>query len=56
MVQAFGFYAQKAPSCFIWVGTGGGSPKHSTTFKVDEQFIKLATRTMVTVALEFLNQ
>lgn len=52
--EDFGFYAQKAPSCFVWVGTGGGSPKHSSTFQVEEKYIKMATKTMITIALDFL--
>ena len=54
--EDFGFYAQKVPSCLVWIGTGGDSPKHSSKFCVDEDYIKLCTRTMATVALEYLTQ
>lgn len=54
--EDFGFYAEKAPSCMIWVGVGSDSPKHSSTFCVDERYIKLCTRSMATVALEYLTQ
>lgn len=52
--EDFGFYSQKAPSCLIWVGVGGDAPKHSPGFHVDERYIKLCTRAMASVALEFL--
>ncbi|WP_294150215.1 M20 family metallopeptidase [uncultured Clostridium sp.] len=52
--EDFGFYAQKAPSCMVWIGTGGGSPKHSSTFQVEEPFLKLCTRTMAAVAVNYL--
>ncbi len=54
--EDFGFYSQKAPSCLIWVGVGGDAPKHSPDFWVDERYIKLCTRAMAAVALEFLTQ
>lgn len=53
--EDFGFYSQKAPSCLIWVGVGGDAPKHSPGFHIDERYIKLCTRSMAAVALEFLN-
>ena len=54
--EDFGFYSQKAPSCLIWVGVGGSAPKHSSDFCVDERYIKLCTRSMAAVALEFLTR
>lgn len=53
--EDFGFYAQKAPSCFIWVGTGGESTNHSPKFTVEERYIKLCTRAMALFSLEYLN-
>jgi len=53
--EDFGYYSQKAPSCLIWVGTGGDAAKHNPGFRVDEAYIKLCTRAMATVAVEFLN-
>lgn len=52
--EDFGMYSQVAPSCLIWVSAGGRAPKHSPEFVVDEQYIKLCTRTMAMVAVEFL--
>lgn len=54
--EDFGFYSQKAPSCLIWAGVGGDAPKHSPEFHIDERYIKLCTRSMAAVALEFLTQ
>lgn len=54
--EDFGFYSQKAPSCMIWVGVGGNSPKHSPGFCVDERYIKLCTRAMAATALEYLTK
>ena len=54
--EDFGFYSQKAPSCMIWVGVGGNSPKHSPGFCIDERYIKLCTRAMATTALEYLTK
>ena len=54
--EDFGFYSEKAPSCLIWVGVGGDAPKHSPCFHVDERYIKLCTRAMATVALEYLTR
>lgn len=54
--EDFGFYSQKASSCLIWVGVGGSAPKHSSDFCVDERYIKLCTRSMAAVALEFLTR
>jgi len=53
--EDFGYYSQEAPSCLIWVGTGGDVPKHNPVFCVEEKYIKLCTRAMSMVALEFLN-
>lgn len=54
--EDFGFYAQRAPSCMIWVGVGGDEPKHSSTFQVKEPMIKLCTRAMSAVALSYLSE
>ena len=54
--EDFGFYAQKAPSCFIFIGTGEYAPAHSQKFQVDENYIQLCTRLMSLFALEFMNQ
>lgn len=55
--EDFGFYAQKAPSCLIWVGTGGASPtNHNPHFTVEEPYIKLCTRAMTLFALEYLTK
>lgn len=52
--EDFGFYAQTVPSCFIMVGTGGGIPKHSKDFIVEEPYIKMCTRAMLAVAADYL--
>jgi len=54
--EDFGMYSQIAPSCLIWVSAGGREPKHSPGFVVDEDYIKLCTRTMSMVAVEFLQR
>lgn len=55
--EDFGFYAQKAPSCLIWVGTGGDSPtNHSPHFTVEEPYVKFCTRAMTLFALEYLTR
>ncbi len=53
--EDFGFYAEKAPSCFITVGTGESSPPHTEKFMVNEDYIKLMTRAMSLLAVEFMN-
>lgn len=52
--EDFGFYAQKVPSCFVLVGTGNYAPAHNQFFQVDDQYIKLLTRTAALAAFEFL--
>lgn len=52
--EDFGFYSQKAKTCYIMMGTGEGAPVHNPGFKVDEAYIKLAARSMAAVALEYL--
>jgi amidohydrolase len=52
--EDFGFYSQIAPACLIWVSTGGRASKHNPEFFVDEKYIKLCTRTMAMVAVDFL--
>ena len=54
--EDFGFYAQKAPSCFIRMSTGDFAPAHSGDFKVDENWISLMTRVMCLAAVEFQNE
>lgn len=50
----FGFIASKVPSTYYMVGTGDHAPAHSSNFFVDEDYIKLCTRTMTIAALEAL--
>lgn len=52
--EDFGFFSQKVPSCYIMMGTGEGAPVHNPEFKVDETYIKLASRTMAAVAIDYL--
>lgn len=52
--EDFGFYAQKAPSSFLRIGTGDFAPGHNGHFQVDEAYIKLATRIMALASVEFL--
>lgn len=52
--EDFGFFAQKVPSCYYMVGTGQYAPAHNSNFFVNENYIKLCTRTMVLAALEYL--
>lgn len=53
--EDFGFYSQKAPTCFIWVGTGDTASNHNPKFMVEEPYIKLCTRSMSMFAVNFLN-
>lgn len=53
--EDFGMYSQLAPACLIWVSTGGHVSKHNPGFVVDEKYIKLCTRTMAMVAVDFIN-
>ncbi len=52
--EDFGFYAQKAPSCFIRVATGAYAPAHNEKFQIDEAYIKLFTRIMSLLAIRYL--
>lgn len=54
--EDFGFYSQKAPSCMIWVGTGGHVSQHNPNFIVEEPYIKLCTRAMSLFAVKYLTQ
>ncbi len=54
--EDFGFFSQKAPSCMIWIGVGGDAPLHNPEFQIDERYIKLCTRAMATVAMEYLTR
>lgn len=39
-----------------WSQVNSDAPKHSPGFRVDERYIKLCTRSMAAVALEFLTR
>ncbi|MBF4692507.1 M20 metallopeptidase family protein [Fusibacter ferrireducens] len=52
--EDFGFYSQRIPSCFYWVGTGNLAPAHSGDFMIEEKYIKLCLRSMATIAFEYL--
>nr|WP_300001700.1 M20 family metallopeptidase [Tissierella sp.] len=54
--EDFGFFAQKIPSLYYLVGTGGGKSAHSSEFYVEEKWIKLCTRSMVVGAINFLSE
>lgn len=53
--EDFGYYGQKVPSCFMFIGTGEYAPAHNQKFQVDEQYIKFCTRIMAMAALEYMN-
>lgn len=53
--EDFGFYSEQLPSIYYMVGTGDYAPGHSSTFYVDEKWIKFCTRTMLIGALKILN-
>lgn len=53
--EDFGFFSQKIPTLYYMVGTGDRAPGHSSKFFVDEDYIKLCTRTMVLASLFYLN-
>ncbi len=52
--EDFGFYSQKAPSCFIWVGTGASEDLHNPQFQANDQAITICTRVMTLLALQYL--
>lgn len=52
--EDFGFFSEKAPSCFIRVATGDFAPAHNELFQVDESYIKLMTRIMCLAAVNYL--
>ncbi len=52
--EDFGFYTEIAPSCFIFIGTGGGVSMHHPDFHVKDQSVKLCTRTMALMAMDFM--
>ena len=54
--EDFGYYGQKVPSCFMFIGTGEYAPAHNQKFQVDEKYIKFCTRVMALAALEFMNR
>ena len=54
--EDFGYYGQKVPSCFLFIGTGEYAPAHNQKFQVDEQYIKFCTRVMALAALEYMNR
>lgn len=54
IAEDFGFFSQKVPSCFIQIGTGHYAAAHNQQFAVDEDYIKLCTRSMALIAIEYL--
>lgn len=54
--EDFGYYGQRVPSCFLFIGTGEYAPAHNQKFQVDEQYIKFCTRVMALAALEYMNR
>lgn len=54
--EDFGFYAQKAPSCFIKMAVGEYASAHNEHFMVDEHWIQLMTRVMCMAAVAFQNE
>jgi amidohydrolase len=56
------FFAQAAPGLYVFVGVtprdqdpSKAAPNHSPNFFVDESALVVGTRTMATLALDFLN-
>lgn len=54
--EDFGFFSQEVPSVYYMVGTGDNAPGHSSKFLVDEEWIKLCTRTMTLASVNYLNE
>ena len=54
IAEDFGFYSQKVPSCFVQVGTGHYADAHNQKFAIDEEYIKLCTRSMALMAMKYL--
>ena len=54
--EDFGFFAQNVPVCFYMVGTGDYAPAHNPDFFVNEDYIKLCSRTMLLGALSYLGK
>lgn len=53
--EDFGFFSEKIPTLYYMIGTGDTAPGHSSRFLVDEDYIKLCTRTMVIASVVYLN-
>lgn len=52
----FGFFSEQVPTLYYMIGTGDRAPGHSSKFHVDEEWIKLCTRTMVIATINYLNK
>lgn len=55
IAEDFGFYSQKVPACFVQVGTGYYADAHNQKFAVDEEYIKLCTRSLALMAMKYLD-
>ncbi|MCM1989970.1 M20 metallopeptidase family protein [Oceanirhabdus seepicola] len=53
--EDFGFYAQKIPASFIFVGSGDSAPPHNSKFMVDEKVFKLTLNILASAAVKYLN-
>lgn len=52
--EDFGFYSQKVPSLFLWIGTGLGPQAHNNQFMINEDCLAYMTRLMVSLSIELL--
>ena len=52
--EDFGFYSQKVPSLFLWIGTGLGPQAHNNQFVINENCLVYMTRLMVSLSIQLL--
>ena len=52
--EDFGFYSQKVPSLFLWIGTGLGPQAHNNQFMINENCLVYMTRLMVSLSIQLL--
>jgi metal-dependent amidase/aminoacylase/carboxypeptidase family protein len=54
IAEDFSHYSHKIPAVFFFLGVGGQSPLHSSTFSVDEQVLKIAPALFASAAVHYL--
>lgn len=54
IAEDFSHYSHKIPAVFFFLGVGGQSPLHSSTFSVDEQVFRIAPALFASAAVHYL--